>query len=176
MAARRVRVWLAAGITGTAAVNAGNIVLGAAAGVLVARVLGPAARGELVIASVGPLVVANIMDLGVDESVVYLLARAKGPAEAGSVMGSLVAMGATLGLIAAVVAGLLQWLYFAPRLHLVGQLPAYVFATLPIAYIPTQVMFGTMRARQQYALWNVCRAFVPSAYLLMVVALTVLHR
>ena len=133
-AARRGAQWLASGVTGTAAVDTGNIVLGAAAGVLVARVLGPTARGELVIAELGPSSWQNIMDLGIDESVVYLLARAKGPADAGSVMGSALAMAGTLGLVAAAIAGLLQWLYFIPRLHLIGQLQ-HIY--LPRSPLPT---------------------------------------
>jgi O-antigen/teichoic acid export membrane protein len=172
----RRRGWIPGGVTSIAAVNSGNVLLGAVTGVLVARGLGPAARGELVIASVGPQVIAALMICGIDEAVVYLLARAEGPAETGKVMGSALAMAASLGLLATGVAGLLQWLYFTPLLHLVGLAPAYTYATIPFLYVITQVMLATMRARQQYALWNVCRASLPTFYLLSVLGLAVIHR
>jgi O-antigen/teichoic acid export membrane protein len=167
---------LARGVTGTAAVNISNLVFGAATGVLVARILGPTAQGELVIASVGPQVVQALMIVGIDEAVVYRLARAPGPVEEGRVMGSALAAAASLGVFAVAVAGLFQWLYFTPLLHLVGMVPSYTFATLPFLYITTQVMLGTMRARQQYALWNLCRASIPLIYLVLVLVLELAHR
>jgi O-antigen/teichoic acid export membrane protein len=163
-------------VTTTAAVNSGNQLIGAATGVLVARGLGPTARGELVIASVGPQVIATLMICGIDEALVYLLARAQGRAERGRVLGSALAMAAILGLLATAVAALLQWVYFTPRLHAIGLAPAFIYASLPFLYITTQVMLAAMRARQRYSLWNRCRASIPIVYLASVLALFVTHR
>ena len=168
---RRLRRLLSGGVTGTAGVNAGNLLIGAATGVLVARGLGPMARGELVIASVGPQVTAAVTIFGIDEAVVYLLARADSTLEAGTVMGSALAVAGTLGLAASAVAGLLQWLYFTPLLHLIGRVPAYIYATFPLVYMVTAVMLGTMRARQQYSVWNLCRASIPVLYMFIVFGL-----
>ena len=73
-------------------------------------------------------------------------------------------------------AALIQWLYVTPHLHLIGRIPAYTYATYPVVAITTVVMLGTMRARQQYTLWNLCRASIPAAYLLLVLGLLAAHR
>jgi O-antigen/teichoic acid export membrane protein len=129
----------------------------------------------LVIASIGPQVVATLTIFGIDEALVYLLARAEGRTETGRVLGSALAMAASLGLLATAVAGLLQWLYFAPLLHTIGHVPAFIYATLPFLYITMQVMLAAMRARQQYSLWNGCRASIPIIYLVLVLGLVATH-
>jgi O-antigen/teichoic acid export membrane protein len=160
----------------TASVSIATVALGAVTGVVVARGLGPTARGELVIASVGPQLIGTLMILGIDEAVVFLLARAKSTAEAGRIIGSSIAVAASLGVVGTGVAELLQWLYFAPASHNVAAIVIYGYGTLPLVYMCTQVALGMMRARQQYDLWNVCRGVIPVIYLLSVSLLTFTHR
>src|SRR5690349_3654476 len=81
------RIPVLGNVQSTAAVSAASVALGAVTGVLIARWLGPAARGELVIASVGPQFIGTLMILGTDEAVVYFLARATSTVEAGRVVG-----------------------------------------------------------------------------------------
>jgi O-antigen/teichoic acid export membrane protein len=85
-------------------------------------------------------------------------------------------MAVALGLVASGIAGIFQWLYFTPLLHIIGRVPAFIYATLPFVYITTQVMLAAMRARQRYSLWNGCRASIPVIYLMAVVGLAVTHR
>jgi O-antigen/teichoic acid export membrane protein len=164
------------GVHGTAGVSAGAIALGAVTGVLVARRLGPTAVGELVIASIGPVMIGALMICGVDEALLYALARARQVSEAGEVIGSALGVAVALGLLATIVATLLQGFFFVPLATAIGDVPMYVFASLPIMYISTQVMLAIMRAREQYTLWNVCRLSVPAAYLALVLALAATRR
>lgn len=160
----------------TAAVSAATVVLGAITGVLIARGLGPTARGELVVASIGPQFIGTLMILGTDEAVVYFLARATTVAEASRVVGSAIAVAASLGVVATAVAELLQWLYFAPASQHVAGIAIYGYGTLPLVYMCTQIALGMMRARQQYILWNLCRGSIPVLYVLSVTLLTLTHQ
>jgi O-antigen/teichoic acid export membrane protein len=163
------------GVQTTAVVSSGTLALGSATGVLLARGLGPTARGELVVASVGPQVIAVLMTLGIDEALVYLLARAKGEYEVGQIYGSALVVAGAVGLLATGVSELLQWLYFAPAARGVAAVTLYAFATFPFVNVCSQVMLGAMRARQQFALWNGCRLSIPAMYLALVTGLAVAH-
>ena len=112
---------------------------------------------------------------GIDEALVYLLARAK-TEEAGQILGSALAVAGVAGVLAAGLSELLQWLYFAPAAPGVAAITLYAFGTFPLVNIGTQVMLGAQRARQQFALWNACRLSVPVLYLGTIVALAVAHR
>jgi O-antigen/teichoic acid export membrane protein len=164
------------GVQTTAFVSGGTLALGSATGILLARGLGPTARGELVAASVGPQVVAALMTLGIDEALVYLLARAKGEREVGQIYGSALVVAGAVGLLATGVSELLQWLYFAPAAQGVAAVTLYAFATFPFVNVTSQLMLGAMRARNQFALWNGCRLSVPAMYLAFMAGLAVSHR
>jgi O-antigen/teichoic acid export membrane protein len=129
----------------------------------------------LVAASVGPQVIAVLMTLGIDEALVYLLARAKAE-HVGQIFGSALAVAGIFGLLAAGLSELLQWFYFAPAAPGVSAITLYAFATFPFVNICTQVMLGAMRARQQFALWNGCRLSIPVMYLGLMSGLAVAHR
>jgi len=174
--AAHIRLPILGGLHTTAAMNAGTVALGAITGVLIARELGPTARGELVIASVGPPLIASLLLLGTDEALVFILAHAKGRSEVGRVVGSAIGMSLTLGAIATVLSLLLQWLYFAPAAPHVAAIAIYGYGTVPFLYIFTQVSLGIMRARQQYTLWNLCRGWIPLCYLASVIVLIIAHR
>jgi O-antigen/teichoic acid export membrane protein len=115
------------------------------------------------------------MTLGIDEALVYLLARSK-TEETGRILGSALAVAAAVGLLAVGLSELLQWLYFAPAAPGVSTITIYAFGTFPLLNIGTQVMLGAQRARQQFALWNGCRLSIPVMYMGMIIALTVAHR
>jgi O-antigen/teichoic acid export membrane protein len=102
------------GVRTTALVSSSTLALGSVTGVLLARGLGPTARGELVAASVGPQVIAVVMTLGIDEALVYLLARARSEHDVSQIYGSALVVSGAVGLLATGLAELLQWLYFAP--------------------------------------------------------------
>lgn len=163
------------GAEATAAVTIGTLVLGTITGVLVARGLGPAARGELVIASAGPLLIGSLLILGLDEALVYRLAQSSTAADRGRVVGSALATGVALGLLATIVALVLQWQYFRPLSKLVDERTLLVYGTLPLIFVYSQVVLATMRAREQYRLWNVCRATVPVTYLVLLLGLGADH-
>jgi O-antigen/teichoic acid export membrane protein len=164
------------GVRTTALVSSSTLALGSVTGVLLARGLGPTARGELVAASVGPQVIAVVMTLGIDEALVYLLARARSEHDVSQIYGSALVVSGAVGLLATGLAELLQWLYFAPAAAGVSAVTLYAFASFPMVNIWSQVMLAAMRARQQFGLWNGCRLSIPVMYLALVGGLAVAQK
>jgi O-antigen/teichoic acid export membrane protein len=157
------RSWPISGVRTTALVGSGTLALGSLTGILLARELGPTARGELVAASVGPQVIAVLMTFKIEGALFDLPARAKAE-HVGQIFGSALLAVGIVGLLAAGLYELLQWFYFAPAVPGVSAITLYAFATFPFVNICTQVMLGAVRARQQSALWNRCRVSIPVMY------------
>lgn len=157
----------------TGAVNAANILLGAMTGILVARVLGPDGRGQLVIGSVGPLVIGSFATLGLEESTVYSLANSTTDAERRTTLWSSMTIGAAFGVLGSLVALAMQLWYFAPKLPETGHAVAYAYASLPLFFILTQIPLAAMRAIGDYVKWNICRLYVSLVYAIVLVALSV---
>ncbi|HTB98333.1 MAG TPA: polysaccharide biosynthesis C-terminal domain-containing protein [Terracidiphilus sp.] len=84
------------------------LVLQAGTGILTARTLGPAGRGELAAMILWPLFVASVTTLGVPSSLIYYLRNQ--PAERDRLIANGFVMAAILGVLsAAIAAGLLPW-------------------------------------------------------------------
>src|SRR5580658_6318640 len=75
------------------------LALQAATGILTARTLGPAGRGELAAMILWPLFVASVTTLGVPNSLIYHLRRR--PEERGQLIANGFVLAAVLGIIAA---------------------------------------------------------------------------
>ena len=156
----------------TGAVNAANIILGAITGVLVARVLGPEGRGQLVIGSVGPLLIGSFATLGLEESTVYSVANASTDTERRTTLWSSMTVGAALGVLGSIVAIALQVWYFGPRLPKASHPVVYGYASLPLFFTLTQIPLAAMRALGQYLRWNICRLYVSAVYAVALIALS----
>lgn len=155
----------------TSAINALNILLGAVTGVLVARFLGAAGRGELVIGSIGPLFIGSLSTMGLEESTVYMVANAETRTARRTVLWSSLTAGLLSGALGSLVALAVQIWYFAPRASSVGGSVLLSYALLPVFYTVTQIRLAAMRALGEYLKWNVCRLSVSLLYAVSIILL-----
>jgi len=149
----------------TSATSLAIVALGAIAGVIVGRALGPHGRGVYAIATVGPTFIGVAGTLGVEEAIVYLAGRVDARRSDGHLIwGSLfIALG--LGSIATAVSIAFQFgLFWKPSLG-VSEVLFTAFACQPLQYALTQVSVAHLRAQARYAAWNVLRVLVPIVYL-----------
>jgi O-antigen/teichoic acid export membrane protein len=149
----------------TSATSIAIVALGAMAGVIVGRALGPHGRGVYAIATVGPTFIGVAGTLGVEEAIVYLAGRTDSRRQNGQlVWGSLlVALG--LGSIATAASVAFQFaLFWKPSLG-VSEALFTAFACQPLQYALTQVSVAHLRAQGRYTAWNVLRVLVPVVYL-----------
>lgn len=144
--------------------NSAGSAVGAATGIVLARVLQPAERGLLSAAVVWPTVLGSIAALGMPQAVCYFVARRTGSSR--SVVGSAVAVSLASGTILAVVGFML-----APR---ISSSPDVIrglrllFPASPVV-LSAGVAVAALQATSNNR-WNVSRLTQPISYLLVVVA------
>lgn len=150
----------------TSATSVATVVLGAIAGVIVGRVLGPHGRGVYAIATVAPTFIGVAGTLGVEEAIVYLAGRTNDHEKIGHLIWGSLAIAVVLGSIASVASISFQLLVFWNPALRVSEILFIAFACQPLQYALTQASVAHLRAQARYTLWNLLRILVPFAYLM----------
>ncbi len=146
-----------------------NLVLAAmnaVTGIVLARLLLPAGRGELQAVQTWAFVLGTIAVLGVDQSVVYFVSRRRD--EAGSTIAS--AMVVVLG--ASLVFTAIAWLVVPSLLHEQSDATkelARLFVLIIPVYALSPLPMQALRALNAFASWNVMRVLASGMWLVLVV-------
>jgi O-antigen/teichoic acid export membrane protein len=149
----------------TSAGSLATVTLGAIAGVLVGRLLGPHERGVYAIATVAPTFIGVVGTLGVEEAIVYVAGRTHDHRRTGRLIWGSLLIGLALGSIASAASIAFQLLFFwSPALG-VSKVLFIAFACQPLLYALTQCSVAHLRAQTRYTTWNMFRVTVPIVYL-----------
>lgn len=149
----------------TSATNVAIVILGAIAGVIAARTLGPHGRGVYAIAIVAPTFIGIVGTLGVEEAIVYLAGRTNDHQTIGRLVWGSLALAIALGSLASVVSVLFQLiLFWRPSLG-VSEILFITMACQPLQFAISQVLLAHLRARARYFTWNMLRILVCLVYL-----------
>jgi O-antigen/teichoic acid export membrane protein len=144
-----------------------------ATGILTARALHPAGRGELTAMTLWPLFLANATALGTPSSLIYHLRKHR--EQRGELIASALAMVTTLGAVAAVVG-----VFVLP--HWLGQYPAEVvrFAQLFLIAAPLWAIQITgqaaLEALELFSYSNLVQIMIPATTLAGLVTVLATHR
>lgn len=137
--------------------------LGAVTGVVAARLLGPAGRGELAAVQLWPLMLASLAMLGMPEALTYFSARQAAPPQ------RLLATAAVIVTPAVVVAAAVGW-FLLPTLLRAQPDEVVRLARIYLLMCPLFALFGLphhpLRGLGRFAAWNVVRMLAPIAWLL----------
>lgn len=149
------------------------LALQAGTGILTARALGPAGRGELAAMILWPLLVASITTLGVPSSLIYYLRNR--PQERQQLMGTGFVMALILGSLAAVAAALVLpwWLrQYSPSVIHMAQ---WFLITVPICSV-TLAGRAVLEASDEFSASNLIQILTPFATLVALLAFLGTHR
>jgi stage V sporulation protein B len=153
------------------------VTLGAIAGVLVGRALGPHGRGVYAIATVAPTFIGIVGTLGVEEAIVYVAGRTHDRRRTGHLVWGSLLIALALGSVASTASIAFQLLLFwSPALG-VSKVLFIAFACQPLPYALSQCSVAHLRAQARYTVWNVLRVTAPVVYmagLLLVLAVSTL--
>ncbi|HJT96246.1 MAG TPA: oligosaccharide flippase family protein [Mycobacterium sp.] len=152
-------------------VNAVAFAVGAATAILLARVMGATERGELVVGSIGPILLGVLCTLGIEESIVYLNARTTTDPERRAVAWSGLVVAVVAGAVGSLVAIAVQLWYVGHRAGVSNRTALLVYATLPVLVAIIQALLGNLRGQGRYTSWNLVRLTTPVVYLGLVVLL-----
>lgn len=148
------------------------LVLQAGTGILTARVLGPAGRGELAAMILWPLLVASVTTLGVPSSLIYYLRHR--PQERRALIGNGFVMATLLGSVAACIAALILpwWLrQYSPEVIHAAQ---WFLITVPLCSI-TLAGRAVLEASDEFAASNLIQILTPSATLVALLGFLLAH-
>jgi O-antigen/teichoic acid export membrane protein len=149
----------------TSVTNVAIVVLGAIAGVIVARTLGPHDRGVYAIATVAPTFIGIVGTLGVEEAIVYVAGRTRDRQAVGRLIWGSLALAFGLGSLASAVSVIFQLiLFWRPSLR-VSEVLFIAIACQPLQYALVQVPLAHLRAQARYSLWNLLRLLISIVYL-----------
>jgi O-antigen/teichoic acid export membrane protein len=149
------------------------LALQAATGILTARTLGPAGRGELAAMILWPLFVASVTTLGVPSSLIYHLRNRSGAFD--RLVASGFAMAAVMGVAAAAFAALILpwWLHqYSPQVIHAAQ---WFLITVPLCSI-TLAGRAVLEASHDFAASNAIQILTPLATLVGLLLFMVQHR
>jgi O-antigen/teichoic acid export membrane protein len=149
------------------------LALQAGTGILTARVLGPAGRGELAAMILWPLLVASITTLGVPSSLIYYLRQR--PQERRELIGSGFIMAVVLGSFAAVVAALILPWWLRQYSPFVIHTAQWFLITVPICSV-TLAGRAVLEASDQFSASNLIQTLTPFATLMALLAFLGAHR
>ena len=153
-------------LNGTFATNLGLAVLGAATGILAARLLRPSGEGQLTAIQAWPSLLATIATLGLDSALVYFISS---PPESGK---QLTTTAALICLVSALAIGAAAW--FALPFLLSAQQPqvisaARVYLLIVFLYAVVGVPVGSLRGARSFTAWNIFRLLPTIAWLFILV-------
>jgi O-antigen/teichoic acid export membrane protein len=147
--------------------------LQAGTGIVTARALGPAGRGELAAMILWPLFVASVTTLGVPSSLIYYLRRH--PLERASLIANGFLMAVVMGsLAAALTAFILPWWLrqYPPQVIHAAQ---WFLITVPVCSV-TLAGRAVLEASHQFSASNAIQTITPFATLISLVTFLALHR
>ncbi|HEV3213064.1 MAG TPA: oligosaccharide flippase family protein [Acidimicrobiales bacterium] len=150
----------------TSIVNAATFGMGAIAGVVAARSLGPSARGVLTISTIAPMYIGLFGIVGLDEATVYMTSRTEDLKERATILWTGLALSVATGMAAAAVSLLVQIGLYWDRVHGVDRTLFVLFALYPIVYGPAFIGLSSIRGYARYRLWNVLRMIPATGYFL----------
>jgi O-antigen/teichoic acid export membrane protein len=148
------------------------LALQAATGILTARTLGPAGRGELAAMILWPLFIASVTTLGVPSSLIYHLRNRAG--ERDRLVANGLAMSAVMGVVAAVAAaGILPWWLhrYSPEVIRAAQL---FLITVPLCSV-TLAGRAVLEASHDFAASNAIQILTPLVTLVGLVLFFAMH-
>lgn len=174
----RIRAWGGAGVArralrqphlhavaGTAGVNVLIMFVGSVGGLLLARVLGPTQRGDLVTILLWPTTIGTVVSIGITESTCYWTSRR--PDNAAAYMSAAIAASLATGFV---VAACSPWIAsLIARDSEVARYLALLLALTP-AYIAGGVWMSALQAKR-ISVWNLTRSTQPLLYLVAIVFL-----
>ena len=149
------------------------LALQAGTGILTARTLGPAGRGELAAMILWPLFVASVTTLGVPSSLIYYLRHCEEEREKLIANGFLLA--AVMGILAAVVCSIILpwWLHeYTPT---VVHAAEWFLITVPICSV-TLAGRAVLEAAHDFSASNAIQTLTPLATLLALLGFLATHR
>ncbi|MDQ6878051.1 MAG: oligosaccharide flippase family protein, partial [Candidatus Dormibacteraeota bacterium] len=123
----------------TFAANIALAILGAAAGILVARILGPAGRGDLAAIQTFPTFLSLVAMVGLPQAVIFFTAKRTG--DSGQYLGTAVALALCVSLLAGAIGYLAMPVLLAAQGDRVIEAARYYLLMIPI-YAFVEVMFG----------------------------------
>jgi O-antigen/teichoic acid export membrane protein len=143
--------------------NLASAVMGFASGIVTARTLGPAGRGELAVISFWPAIVALFVDLSLTEAVTLRVAEDRRSAWSGIANGVVIAIAGTL------IGGFSGWVLLRvfmrnDQLYLLPIARMYLVAFLPVSLMSAVVLGGLMGS-QRFRAVAVVRIASALAYL-----------
>lgn len=145
--------------------NIASVAVGAVAGIIVARTLGPHDRGVYGIVTVTPALIGIVGTLGIEEAVVYLVGRGGDRGSIGGLLWGSIALALVLGAAAGVISMMFQFIVFW-RASLGVSASLFIAAAFqPLQYVVFQISLAHLRAQERYTTWNVLRLLVPIMYL-----------
>jgi O-antigen/teichoic acid export membrane protein len=153
-------------VAGTAGANVLITAFGSLTGILLARELGPALRGDLAVVTVWPVFLSSLLSLGLPQAVGYRISTK--PEEALAVVSTV-----TLGSLALSLVMGLAGASLAPALGKDAQVTgALVRLLIVLPVFTTPVIWIASLQPGHVREWNIARTVQPLAYLLIVLALS----
>jgi O-antigen/teichoic acid export membrane protein len=138
--------------------------LGLISGPLLARLLGPEARGELAAIQAWPLLLVTISTLGLHESTIYFAAR--NPRRAGQYLASAGVLSvATSAAVAATGYALMPLLLHAQAAGTVATARWYLLVVPLLALV--SMPMGALRGRKDLVVWNLLRIGMPIGWIVV---------
>jgi O-antigen/teichoic acid export membrane protein len=141
-------------LSGTLATNIALALLGAATGVIAARILGPEGEGEIAAIQTWPLLLGTLSMLGLDSAVVYFGAREPDKGK------QFTTTATVIGLLSAMVVGGAAWfalplLLAAQRAQIVSA--ARMFLLVGVIFALVGIPHGSLRGAHSFTAWNLFR-------------------
>lgn len=165
---------LARGASMTFVARSAALVIGIVSSVILARALGPAGKGEYALIVLIPVLFQTIGGFGLDQAVVYMVARRRD--DASSIAATLAATAAGLGVVLLILYYALST--FQPYRHYLetsGVEPGIVWvliALLPVA-LAAQVTISAILGLEKYRAYNLATLIAPTVNLVLLSALVV---
>lgn len=156
-------------VSGTAITNVAASLIGSVGGLILARTLGPAHRGDLVTILQWPAMIGSVASLGITQATCYWIANS--PEVARRIKSTAAWASITTGVIIALLGPMVA--FMIGRNTQVALLLTAVFGVTPL-YIVGGVWISALQAKS-IANWNLARTVQPLLYLLTIFILWATH-
>lgn len=155
----------------TFATNLGLAVLGAATGILAARLLRPSGEGQLTAIQTWPSLLATIAMLGLDSALVYFISSQPESGRQLTTTAALICLASALA-VGAVAWFVLPFLLSAQQPQVISA--ARVYLLIGCVYAVVGIPLGSLRGARSFTAWNILRISPGIAWLFILVATWVL--
>lgn len=163
------------GVSVTLAARVASLFIGIASAVIIARALGPAGKGEYALIVLIPALFQLAGGLGLDQAMVYLVARRRDESRAiaFTVLATSVGLGILLLGAYAVLTAIPPYSSYLGIVRVEAALIWLLILLLPVT-LATQSLTAAILALERYRDYNVATIVVPAANLALLLALVVL--